>query len=271
MVAASGGEDPGSWSIEELRARFVKRQDVWISRLLYSRFSIPIVWLLIRTSVTPNQVTWMSGVLGLAAVAGIANPWADPWLMVAGLLLLQASFVLDHVDGQLARAKRMGSKGGVFLDGFVMEILVHLALSLALPLAVYWQTLRAEWLWVAAGFAFAKALNLANYMHKTAMSLRFPQPRDPSYRDPLGRRPLLVLFLERYWEVKKLGNAVMLLLPADILLARRGLLPYLVAGVPVTLLGAFLALGVPLLLLSTLRDVYRSSQGRFYVDVEPYR
>lgn len=264
-------EDPRSWSVGDLRSRFVKQRDVWISRFVYSRFSIPLVWILIRSPFTPNQVTWASGVVGLAAAALLANPWGDPRLVLLGLLWLQLSFVLDHVDGQLARAKRMGSQGGVFLDGFVMEILVHLALSAALPLSVFFATGHVAWLWLAGAFLFAKALNLAAYMHKTAISLRFPVPRDPSYRDPLGRRPLLVLFLERFWEVKKLGNAAFFLIVADVALARSGLPGWELRGIPVTLLGAFLAVGVPLLLLSTLRDAHRSSKGRFFVDVEPYK
>lgn len=79
------------------------------------RISLPIVRMLAKTAVTPNQITFLSYVLGL--LSGAVFLTADSGAAVlAGALLLEANYVLDAVDGQLARAKSAGSKAGAFLD-----------------------------------------------------------------------------------------------------------------------------------------------------------
>jgi hypothetical protein len=75
---------------------------------------------LARTSVSPNQVTILSGIVGLAS--GIVVAFA-PFGMslvapLAGVLLL-ASGVLDCADGQLARLRGQSSMMGRALDGYV--------------------------------------------------------------------------------------------------------------------------------------------------------
>jgi phosphatidylglycerophosphate synthase len=64
-----------------------------------------------RSSVTPNQVTLVSLVVTLVAGVAIAT---GHFLMAALLVFLGGS--LDIVDGQLARAKKLQSAAGAFLD-----------------------------------------------------------------------------------------------------------------------------------------------------------
>ena len=52
--------------------------------------------------------------VGVLAAAGFAN--GERWGMVAGAVLLYFAFVLDCVDGQLARYTRQFSKLGAWLD-----------------------------------------------------------------------------------------------------------------------------------------------------------
>ena len=63
---------------------------------------------------TPNQVTIISVLIGVLAAAGFAT--GERPGMVAGALLLYFAFVLDCVDGQLARYTRQFSKLGAWLD-----------------------------------------------------------------------------------------------------------------------------------------------------------
>ncbi|MGH7360494.1 MAG: CDP-alcohol phosphatidyltransferase family protein, partial [Candidatus Methylomirabilales bacterium] len=62
------------------------------------RLSRPVTRLLLRTPLTPNQVTAGNLMVGLAALAGFAMGgirWG-----VAGALLLQVYTILDHCDGE---------------------------------------------------------------------------------------------------------------------------------------------------------------------------
>ncbi len=63
---------------------------------------------------SPNVVTAVSLALGLAACAAVATgQW---WAWVAGALLLQASLVVDCVDGEIARFTRRSNPLGGWLD-----------------------------------------------------------------------------------------------------------------------------------------------------------
>ena len=67
-----------------------------------------------RRGITPNQVTVAALCVALVAAAAFAT--GDRAGYVAGAVLLYLSFVLDCVDGQLARYTRLFSKFGAYLD-----------------------------------------------------------------------------------------------------------------------------------------------------------
>lgn len=85
--------------------------DGFVSRHLNRRVSRPVARLLGRTPVTPNQVSIAS--LGVALGAFAAFAFDQP---IAGGLLVQTSSIVDGVDGDLARLKRMTSAFGGFMD-----------------------------------------------------------------------------------------------------------------------------------------------------------
>jgi phosphatidylglycerophosphate synthase len=74
------------------------------------RFSVPVARALAHTALTPNQVSVFALLMAFGAL----------WLLAAGHnieagILIQASSIVDGVDGDLARAKNMASKfGGLF-------------------------------------------------------------------------------------------------------------------------------------------------------------
>ncbi len=81
-----------------------------VSRYLNRRFSVPIAAMLAHTPVTPNQVS----VAAFAAALGALALLAAGRNIEAGLLI-QASSIVDGVDGDLARAKNAASTfGGLF-------------------------------------------------------------------------------------------------------------------------------------------------------------
>jgi len=94
--------------------------NLWVHRPLAYAFC----WLIYRTSITPNQVTFLAILLGLASAAC----WIEgsPVAMIWGGALLWSSAIMDGADGILARAKNMQSAFGRALDGSA-DMIVGLA------------------------------------------------------------------------------------------------------------------------------------------------
>lgn len=68
-------------------------------------------------SLTPNQVTLISGIFGV--IGAILLAFHESYnCLVLSVLLIQIYTVLDLVDGNIARAKKMSSKFGQWLDVF---------------------------------------------------------------------------------------------------------------------------------------------------------
>jgi phosphatidylglycerophosphate synthase len=104
-------------SDETFKARDVEEPiDYWVNR----RLANVLVSVFAPTSITPNQVTILSGVVGL--VAGIligTSPLTHPLQVSLGGMLLYLSILLDCADGQLARLRRQSSMVGRMLDGVI--------------------------------------------------------------------------------------------------------------------------------------------------------
>lgn len=79
---------------------------------------------LASTSFQPNQLTFISLIVGIFACIGFASN--NYVLLVTGALLLQLHCTLDFADGHLARLKGISSKLGAFLDGIVNKIVESL-------------------------------------------------------------------------------------------------------------------------------------------------
>jgi 1L-myo-inositol 1-phosphate cytidylyltransferase / CDP-L-myo-inositol myo-inositolphosphotransferase len=88
-----------------------------LSRRLSARLAL--------TPVTPNQMTLVSAVVGLAAAPFFLS--AAPLWQTAGALLFIAHAILDGCDGELARLKFQESRWGGILD-FWVDNLVHSAI-----------------------------------------------------------------------------------------------------------------------------------------------
>jgi CDP-alcohol phosphatidyltransferase-like enzyme len=92
----------------------VKGADGFFTTYFVSTYSRYIARWAARRGLTPNQVTLISIVLGIAAAACFATG-ERPW-MVAGGVLIYFAFVFDCVDGQVARYARKFGVLGAWLD-----------------------------------------------------------------------------------------------------------------------------------------------------------
>ena len=153
-------------AVREIYRRSLKPTDSlwnnWVSRPP----AAVVVWALRGSRVTPNQVTF--GSLTLFAVAAtVMIAWPTHLGLIATALLIQSSYILDCVDGQLARYKNLASPVGALLDFLVDEIKAFLLVGAG---AVrMWRTSgEVGWLVVAVGglFVVATGITLTTFMRR---------------------------------------------------------------------------------------------------------
>ncbi|MCC3766781.1 CDP-alcohol phosphatidyltransferase family protein [Streptomyces sp. UNOC14_S4] len=86
----------------------------WAGRLYMREVSLRCTRVLLDSRPTPNQYTGMMILAGVAAGAALLVPGLTG--AVLGMLLIQLYLLLDCVDGELARWRKVTSTTGVYLD-----------------------------------------------------------------------------------------------------------------------------------------------------------
>lgn len=107
--------------------------DELINIYLLRPIAAVVVWLLYPTRVTPNQVTIAAIVIGCCAAGAYIQNTPEAFMIAGGLVTLKD--IVDDADGQLARAKRMYSRRGRFLDSigdFFVDLMLFTALTIVL-------------------------------------------------------------------------------------------------------------------------------------------
>lgn len=103
-------------------------------------FSIYLTWIFIHLPFTPNQITIFGTAMYLVG-AGLFLKHEFYWNL-AGVLLIILSFLVDAVDGELARYRKMVTGGGV--GGVYVEPVSHDVqygwVFLPIALGQYWET-----------------------------------------------------------------------------------------------------------------------------------
>jgi Family of unknown function (DUF5941)/CDP-alcohol phosphatidyltransferase len=119
----------------------VKAEDDLFATYCVSSYSPRLVRWAARLGLTPTAVTWLSVALALVAAALYAADGRSGAVIAA--VVLYASFVLDCVDGQLARYRQASSRFGGWLDALAdrgKEYAVYAGLAIGAgdvwPLAV---------------------------------------------------------------------------------------------------------------------------------------
>ncbi|MCS6914306.1 MAG: CDP-alcohol phosphatidyltransferase family protein [Myxococcales bacterium] len=145
--------------IREIYLRTRKPQEPWWNQWVSRPMAAPLVALLLPTGVTPNQVTFASAAVALGADA-VLLLWRGWHGLLVAALLVQLAFVLDCVDGQLARIRGTASAVGGLLD-FLMDEIKAVCLVAAVAGRLAWQHLEGtghgfRWTaptWFAIGLA----------------------------------------------------------------------------------------------------------------------
>ncbi|BBC32057.1 putative membrane protein [Streptomyces graminofaciens] len=146
--------------LAEVRRITQKKRDAWWTVLLVDPVATPLVRLTAKyTRITPNQLTWGAFVLGLVSAAFFAlGDWR--WL-VAGAVVYHLSFILDCMDGKVARLTGQGSVFGAWLD-FVFDRIRVAACAVALMAGQYHRTGDTLYIWLAAAVIGLDTLRYIN-------------------------------------------------------------------------------------------------------------
>ena len=151
-------------SLSELNDRVQKPQykevGNWMVRKILRPAALPLTWLLLHTPVTANQVTLaalLTGLLGIALCAAVGKGF-----YLAGMLLIQFWYLLDHVDGQIARYRGTSCLTGRFFD-FLMHHILHGVFFFAPACFLYFKY--GSFFWVLWGFVTAFCMTGFNMLH----------------------------------------------------------------------------------------------------------
>ncbi|MDS1271966.1 CDP-alcohol phosphatidyltransferase family protein [Lipingzhangella sp. LS1_29] len=179
-----------AFTLDDVREQTYKRRDAWWTVLLVDPVAARLVTVTAnRTSITPNQLTVMAALLGLAAAACFAT--ASPGWLVVGALLFHASFIVDCMDGKVARLKGTGSVFGMWLD-FLFDRIRDVVCAAALLGGQFAATGNPVFLWFAVGviavemFRYLNGPQLAKV--RTAMRTKMTRSLKELYelRESLG-------------------------------------------------------------------------------------
>jgi phosphatidylglycerophosphate synthase len=105
---------PG-FTLDEVRTRTLKERDSWWTVYLVDPIAVRLVRLVAnRTSITPNQLTVAALFLGLGAAVCFALGYRQA--LALGAVLYFVCFVVDCVDGKLARLTSSETLIGAWMD-----------------------------------------------------------------------------------------------------------------------------------------------------------
>ena len=128
--------------------------------------SLYFTYLALRAGLTANQVTVLQILFGVAGAVCLAFP-ANA-VALAGCALLQFGFVLDNVDGEVARFRKQVSVTGKFLDTVGHEIVVP-CMFFGLGVGTFWRT--SHWESMVFGFLaglFSLRFDISGLYHEAA-------------------------------------------------------------------------------------------------------
>jgi len=118
----------------ELLSSLENPRDGYVDTYFNRKLSRSLTHWLLQTSLSPNQITMLSCMVGMLGTLCFLP--GGYWGPLCGALFLQFSVVLDCCDGEVARVKFMESPLGDWLD-IVCDTAVHIAIFLGMGVTVW--------------------------------------------------------------------------------------------------------------------------------------
>jgi hypothetical protein len=130
-----------------------RRVGNWMARRVTRPLALRVTRVVLPLGVTAHTVTLVAWALAIAAAFSFGWGTTGGWLF--GATLLQLWYLLDHVDGQLARYR-----GTESLDGAALDYLMHHSVNLLVPIGIGWGLAsEARW-WLILGLSWGVGLLL---------------------------------------------------------------------------------------------------------------
>lgn len=131
-----------------------------MARRLIRPAALRVTWVVAPWGLSAGAVTLAAWACGIAASLSYAAGGTPGW--VFGALLLQVWYLLDHVDGQLARYH-----GTASLDGVQLDYVMHHTINVLVPLGIGWGVFATSGnsLWMLCGVAWGMSLLLLSVHH----------------------------------------------------------------------------------------------------------
>jgi phosphatidylglycerophosphate synthase len=149
--------------LAELRAATYKRPDAWWTVLLVDPLAVHVLrWVVGVRWITPNRITVSAFVFALGG-AGCFLVAETGWLIL-GAVLIYLGFLLDCVDGKLARWQGSGTLFGAWLD-YIFDRLRVLVCTLALMWGQYLRTDEGVYLALAVVVVFLDMFRYLDSLH----------------------------------------------------------------------------------------------------------
>ncbi|AQS57120.1 CDP-alcohol phosphatidyltransferase family protein [Novibacillus thermophilus] len=141
----------GKYTLSDVHSTY-KAKDAWWTVLfvdpIASRLVVPVAN---YTNITPNQISIVSFIVGMIAAYSFYVGSTDA--LLTGAILYHISFILDCMDGKIARLKGNGSMFGVLLDIMLDHIRV-IVCGVALTVGQFQLTGDHTFLFLALLFMF---------------------------------------------------------------------------------------------------------------------
>lgn len=111
-----------------------KNCDTWHGRNIARPISIYITILFLKLNINANTATAIFVLTGI--IASISMVFGNDSRFIIAALLMQLWYILDHVDGEIARYRKQTSLTGVYFD-HVAHYIVHPLFFFCLGLGLY--------------------------------------------------------------------------------------------------------------------------------------
>lgn len=136
---------------KEERKAVLKKDGRWLQNVTNRPLAYLFISSIKNTGILPNHLTFLSFILGLAAVGIMIQRYST--FRTSASILLFLSLVFDSADGQLARLKRITSSFGYWFDKITDRIKESLVIF-AITYVAYNQTSRIEIWYLGIGAIF---------------------------------------------------------------------------------------------------------------------
>jgi hypothetical protein len=198
-------------AIADAYRRTRKPNDIFWNRFVARPAAAVLLVPLERSRITPNQITFASLVV-FAAAAGVLIALPGHAGLLLAVLIIELSYVLDCVDGQLARLRGTSTPVGAHLD-FLMDELKAFLLVAATGVRLWREQGAPFWLLEGLGglVMVASAISLTTFVRRpeyTGDGRRptsagdygdgFVEPLIPPRRGPIQLAEALGKFLIHY-------------------------------------------------------------------------